>query len=996
MFGGLARIAAVHYQTPVALISVMAEDRRWFRSGVGLGSRATDHHLSFCAYTAQARGVFVVSDAHQDARFGGAALLADELPIRFYAGVPIFSPSGDVLGTLCVIDTRPRDAHSFDPQVLSDLAGSVADQLERRRSPRWHSYEAHILSNIEDAVLVFDVSVRLEYVNEAARRLYGVLPEDYGRPGVSPFGVRWLNPEDEAQANAAALANQVWRGQVIHLLKDGRKLRVGLTLQPVLDAAGRRQGTVGTVRDLTAEYARRQQMLLVEQVAVNTSDAVLIAGPGSADPDGRLRVIYVNAAFTRLTGFSLEDMISDAGQMYAARLDPAVLRRMKIAYRRREAVRFELCIPVKGRQTLWVECSVTTAVLEDNQYPYWIGMVRDISEQVRRRTLDRDRRLLLEAALHQPRTEVMPLAVRMLEGQFPGMGVALVLNIPGEVASTLYGSPSFAADLDLAQMAALRGVWSEVLASGEATAVMTDLPGTGRPCWNFPLMSRANGVLGVLSLLSGEVGTALPGLGAQHQELLEDTARLVAVILERERAMRNFKTLARVDALTGLANAARFDEVLGRRLAQAAQAELALQERLVVGLIDLDRFKEVNDTLGHSAGDGLLQGVAGRLSQVLRPGELVARMGGDEFLLLLQLGPEERLEGMAERLRSVLEQPVDVAGRELFVHASIGLAVYPDDAQGAGELKRLADTAMYTAKRQGLGWAHVGRHGAARTPVSLSLETDLHRALGRDELFLAYQPLVDARTHAVTGIEALLRWNHPELGVISPAQFIPIAEANGLIVPFGAWMMQRAMGQAVAWQQQAPGLQLHLNLSARQFLHPDLVGMIGGLLRASSIDPGLVTLEITEGTLLDPHGAQDILTRLRALGLRLAIDDFGTGYSSLAYLKQFPIQSLKIDKSFIDGLREQEPGDPPASPATLGSPVNPGGTDAKIVRSLIGLAQSLGLSTVAEGVETAAQARALAVMGCDTLQGYLFSRPLLPEALEIYLQAAGFRSVPPT
>lgn len=223
------------------------------------------------------------------------------------------------------------------------------------------------------------------------------------------------------------------------------------------------------------------------------------------------------------------------------------------------------------------------------------------------------------------------------------------------------------------------------------------------------------------------------------------------------------------------------------------------------------------------------------------------------------------------------------------------------------------------------------------------------------------------RPEAVHGVEALLRWNHPVQGVVSPAQFIPIAEANGLIVPFGAWMMQRAMAQALAWQERFPGLQLHLNLSARQFLHPDLVGLVQGTIAASGLSPGLLTLEITEGTLLDPQGAQDILTRLRALGLRLEIDDFGTGYSSLSYLKQFPIQGLKIDKSFVAGLQEQ------------GGELDMNCADAKIVRSIIGLAQSLGLTTVAEGIETHAQAQALTRMGCDSLQGFLFSRPLLAE-----------------
>ncbi len=1059
IFDSLVRIAAAHYHAPVALISFVAEDRQWVKASVGMEPGSLPE-LPFCVHTVRSPEVLVVLDARQDARFAGHPLVTGEAHARFYAGAPIASPGGHLIGSICVLDTEARDPGNLDVQVLRDLAANVTALLEQRATALWHTYEAHILSNIGDAVMVFDNQVSLEYVNEAAKALYDVVPEDYGRPGVCPFEVCWLDPADAQAAYQAAREQQVWRGQVIHVLKSGRKIRVALTLQPVTDEAGVQQGTVGTIRDLTAEYAERERVKLIERVALETTDGILIASSGVSDPSGPLRLIHVNGTFSRLTGFDLEDLKGHLGKLYGPRTDHTALRELALAHHDQRAGRIETVIYARNGQPLWVECSTNTTVLHPGGPIYWIGIVRDSSQQVKQRALDHDRRNLLEASLHQSQAEVMPLVIRMLEGQFPDMGVALVLNLAGEAASSVYSSASFAAELDLVQMAALRQIWSDKLASagsGLAT-VLPDArpyaaaagrdPPRGRPtatetpsrtaprmqslhaphgtpaqpdtqndlqprclCWNFPLLTEGRAVLGMLTVLShGAAGSEQEPSGRRHffrppppqsdqlsreeTELLGDTARLVAVIVERERALRNFKTLARFDALTGLANAARFDEVLRGRISGGSppQENDRLRQRLVVGLIDLDRFKEVNDTLGHSSGDRLLQGVAERLSQALRPGELVARMGGDEFLLLLNLEPNTTLDQAATRVRSVLEQPVSLAGRELFVHASLGLAVYPDDARDPEDLKRLADTAMYTAKRQGLGWSHAGRggHGEARSPISLSLETDLHRALERDELFLMYQPIMvgAAGTHdiqsgemqsggvrsgirsgAMHGVEALLRWKHPELGVISPAQFIPIAEANGLIVPFGAWMMQQAMTQAVAWQVRFPNLQLHLNLSARQFLHPDLVGLVSSTIRRSGLHPDLLTLEITEGTLLDPQGAQDILTRLRALGLRLEIDDFGTGYSSLAYLKQFPIQGLKIDKSFIDGLQEE------------GGQLDMNCADAKIVRSIIGLAQSLGLTTVAEGIETHAQALALARMGCDSLQGFLFSRPLLAEEL---------------
>ena len=1071
-FDSLVRIAAAHYRAPVALITFVAEDRQWVKASVGIDPESVPEH-PFCVHTVQSPEVLVVTDASQDPRFATHPLVTGTAHARFYAGAPIASPSGHLIGSVCVLDTETRDPGSLDVQVLRDLAANVTALLEQRATALWHTYEAHILGNIGDAVMVFDDQVSLQYVNEAARALYDVVPEDYGRPGVCPFAVRWLDPADAQAAYQATLEHQVWRGQVIHVLKNEREIRVAVTLQPVVDEAGAYQGTVGTIRDLTAEHAERERVKLIEQVALHTTDGVLIAATEPGDPAGPLHLIHVNGTFNRLTGFGLDDLKGRLARLYGPRTDYGALRELVLAHRNLRAGRIETIIHARNGQPLWVECSTNTTVLHPGGPVYWIGIVRDVSQQVKQRTLDHDRRNLLEASLHQSQTEIMPLVIRMLEGQFPHMGVALVVNLDGEVASSVYSSASFAAELDLAQMAALRQLWSDravsvgrgratvlpdatpypaltgslpqsaaslsvaqpslsvaqpslsvVQPSSSFTGVLTpgiqtqqDAGNHARPrclCWNFPLLTEGHAALGMLTLLSNEAavpeaqagehgpsfGPARPAeqLGSEETELLGDTARLVAVIVERERALRNFKTLARVDALTGLANAARFDEVLRARVNSQVSGDTGHvqeqgrpQERLVVGLIDLDRFKEVNDTLGHSSGDRLLQGVAERLNQALRPGEMVARMGGDEFLLMLNLEPDTALDQVANRLRSVLEQPVGLAGREVFVHASLGLAVYPDDASDPEELKRLADTAMYTAKRQGLGWAHAGRggRGEARSPISLSLETDLHRALERDELFLMYQPIVvgAARTQefqpettvsggaspgggrpgAMHGVEALLRWNHPELGVVSPAQFIPIAEANGLIVPFGAWMMRRAMAQAVAWQARFPGLQLHLNLSARQFLHPDLVGLVGDTIQRSGLNPDLLTLEITEGTLLDPQGAQDILTRLRALGLRLEIDDFGTGYSSLAYLKQFPIQGLKIDKSFIAGLQEE------------GGQLDMTCADAKIVRSIIGLAQSLGLSTVAEGIETHAQAQALTHMGCDSLQGYLFSRPLLAE-----------------
>ena len=418
------------------------------------------------------------------------------------------------------------------------------------------------------------------------------------------------------------------------------------------------------------------------------------------------------------------------------------------------------------------------------------------------------------------------------------------------------------------------------------------------------------------------------------------------------------------DGLTGLPNRSLVLDRVEQALARARRGNTPL----AVLFLDLDSFKSVNDTYGHAAGDRLLQAVSARLRSALREIDTVGRLGGDEFVVVaegaaLAMGPEV----IAERIQAALTDPFALDGQVEIVlrtHASIGIAVGLRVA--AADLLRDADVALYEAKAAGKDcYVVFASEMQMVVQARLELEMDLRRAVGTDQLFLAYQPTVDLRTEMITGVEALLRWNHPIRGLLMPDTFIPIAEETGLIVPIGRWVLAEACRQDAAWQGQGHALSMAVNVSGRQLdSHSDLFEDVRHALVGSELEPALLTLEITETMLMrDATRSAQQLRDLKALGLRVAIDDFGTGYCSLAYLQQFPVDTLKIDRSFINGIDN--------SPEA-----------GALIHTFVQLGKTFGIETHAEGIEELSQLRYLQGEGCDSGQGYLFARPLSPEALE--------------
>ena len=446
--------------------------------------------------------------------------------------------------------------------------------------------------------------------------------------------------------------------------------------------------------------------------------------------------------------------------------------------------------------------------------------------------------------------------------------------------------------------------------------------------------------------------------------------QIVNDITDRKVAIEKIMEMATHDELTGLPNR----NLLMDRLSQAFANADRSGHNVALLFIDLDQFKSVNDSIGHDVGDLLLKEVAARMSAVVRAQDTVARQGGDEFLIILpDLSNPSLASVVAEKLIATISQPFEIDGHSLHIGASVGIAAYPRDAKDAGTLLKYADTAMYGVKTSGRNSYRFFSPDMHESSVEHQVIANaLHYALERQEMSVAYQPLMNVKSGKTIGMEALLRWNNPKLGSVSPVKFIPIAEDSGLIVPIGEWVIRDTCRTIARWKAKGIDVpRIAINLSARQFRLKTLVEDISRILEETGTDPRRIGLEITESMLIENvEQAVETLEKLSSLGFEVSIDDFGTGYSSLSYLKRFPVKKLKIDRSFVNDIVT----DP---------------DDVVIVKSIVDLAHNLGLRVVAEGVENESQLEMLRDMGCDCAQGYLFSRPISSDEMEARLANEG-------
>ena len=618
-------------------------------------------------------------------------------------------------------------------------------------------------------------------------------------------------------------------------------------------------------------------------------------------------------------------------------------------------------------------------------YPGSSGLTvhfQDVSEQKREAQAQLDRNAVLEmTVLNRPLPEILAAVTAMVEARYPGLICTVLLQRHGRLYTAACGSLSVALQraidgLEVREDSAVCGVAafratqmvSEDLLADPACRSLWALLAENQlhSCVSLPILDGAGEVLGTLGLYGRRPGP----FPAEVLAELEKARHLAAVATEHSRLSERLAYRARHDALTNLPNRALYAEQLD------ASAEAAARTGVPMSLLflDVDRFKGVNDSFGHEVGDQVLLEIAVRLQGAAQPGETLARISGDEFTVILPQGGEDEAVLAAQRFLAVFERPFVAADREVYLGVSIGVAVTPVAGTDGSALRRHADLAMYHAKVRKIGYAVFTPCFNARAFERLQLSSALRRAVENSELVVHYQPQHRLADGLLVCVEALLRWEHPLLGRVSPEVFIPLAEETGLIVPLGAWVLREACFQGARWQAEGRlAVRVAVNVSALQFERDDFVGTVEASLRDSGFPAAALELELTERVVMrDVDASVRRMEALRALGVTLAVDDFGTGFSSLSYLPRLPLNVLKIDRSFVSGL-------------------SAGSVNYPVVRAILSLAVSVGLSTVAEGVETASERQVLCALGCVFGQGYLFSRAVPPDELVWPVSTSGAR-----
>ncbi len=668
---------------------------------------------------------------------------------------------------------------------------------------------------------------------------------------------------------------------------------------------------------------------------------------------------------------------------------PAVQRALEDAVHRGKSARMDhRMVPKEGK--LKVVHHRIQVMNMDGDPPYRVtGAIQDITDRKQSEQLEVDRNRILEMVIgSEPLEEILARLVDLVQNQRPGNWCIISLlhddqlvrgaasDMPEPLLESFLGNPG-AADGSPSSMAAYFG---DAVATTDARSKKTFgtdfrkkalYHGLGG-CLAMPVFSGKGQVLGTVALLSSEPHAH----NRSDRKLLEMTAKLAAVAIEQRNLTERLAHLAHHDTLTGLPNRLLASDRLDGALARCNRH----REKTALVYIDLDRFKHVNDSLGHQTGDILLRQVAERLKGYTRKSDTLARMGGDEFLVILnRIVDVSDVSKAAQRILNALVTPFSISGRILHIGASIGISVFPDHGLDAVELQRNADIAMYSAKNEGGNrYRYYTEEMNALVVERLEVENDLRKAIEREEFELFFQPQFQLSSKDVYGVEALLRWNHPELGRIPPARFIPIAEETGLIIPIGSWVLRKACVQNKSWQDAGYSpFRIAVNVSALQVVQPGFVDEVAGVLRDTGLHPRWLELEITESVLMkDMNAVAGLLEEIRKLGVSVAIDDFGNGYSSMSYLQRLPIDCLKIDQSFIREIEQL--GELSTRSRTL-------------LRTFVSLAASLGVRLLAEGVENDEQFRFLSEIGCEMGQGFLLGVPMPAKEIE-FLCSQGWDS----
>jgi diguanylate cyclase (GGDEF)-like protein/PAS domain S-box-containing protein len=809
----------------------------------------------------------------------------------------------------------------------------------------------------------------------ALERAYRLDPELVD-PKASGF-LKHIHPDDrpqvieglEAAVNHAAPVSLEYR--VVNL--DGTANVIHTIGHVETDTDGKPVRMAGTWQDVTEQRAAQVELRASEEryrsLVELSPDAIVVAGAG--------RLFYANPAACALLG--AQDANEIVGRDIREFIHPDSMERS------RERAR----IIERGERAELTEQTIlrvdgTPVVVEAASGPIiWRGepavqtVVRDVSGRKEAELfVDGHTRVLELVTQGAPLGETLAAITFLVESLGPDTKCSIMLMEDGvlRVAAGPSLPQEFLAAIDETPIedgvgccgtaaARVSMVVVQDAAADPLTASFRDLAAQFgiRSCWSVPVVDSASGeVMATFAVYTTEQRTPTE----DELRLLERVTHLAEIAIARKRSEEELAHQALHDLMTGLPNRALLLDRLDHALARAGRSE----ELVAVLFLDLDHFKILNDSRGHAAGDELLQAVAGRLRDVIRPSDTIARFGGDEFVVVCE-GVADELEArlMGERIAKAVGTPFPLSAGDVYIGVSVGisLATGNDDADTA---LRNADAAMYRAKERGRARVEVfDEKLRVRSRVRYETETSLRRAVERGELVLAYQPVVAVPDGRMIGAEALVRWEHPEQGEILPDAFIPLAEEAGLIMPIGAWVLEEACAQTARWlaaHPEASGFGISVNLSARQLLLPDLVDQVVDVLGRTRLDASHLTLEITETVLMeDVDFSIERLHGIRELGVRLAVDDFGTGYSSLSYLKRLPVDTLKIDRSFVDGLGTDQ-------------------HDSSIVAAVVALAEALDLVSLAEGVETRLQVAELRSLGCRFAQGFHYARPVRADAID--------------
>ena len=839
-----------------------------------------------------------------------------------------------------------------------------------------------VLEEMVDGVVLINRLGIIRELNPAAVRIFG-----YGRDELLGDNVSVLMPQPERDRHDQYLRNYLESGrpqiigtgrQVLGRRKDGSLFPMELAVSEV--HADGQHLFAGIVRDITERHAYQQTLALFQRAMDSAHNGVAIADLG---PEGE-RITYTNRAFADISGFEPVDLLGqdlmfmscDAGDIQSCQ---DMLRHMRAG----EAQRTTLSCLRPDKRRIWVDITLSPIFNEAGEVAHCIAVLADVTALKDSEAALREQQLALEQRV-ELRTQNLTDLVRQLRRE---------IEERNRVEAALRLSERRLAN---AQRIARIGHWEwditsnqlywsdqvfEIIglpADGEAPSYprfLEMIPEEDRQALEYAIercleegepyridhrISCPDGTERVLQedaeLVRDDQGKPL---------LMRGTARDITERRDHERQLRQ---IASFDTVTSLPNRTLFVDRLSHALANAQRS----QRMVALLFLDMDRFKQVNDSLGHMMGDELLRQTSQRLLDCVREGDTVARFGGDEFVIILEnLDQPQQASLTAERIIEVMQRPFHLGEHEHFCNVSIGISLYPDDDSESENLVRYADSAMYLAKGEGgAGYRFYTPDMNARAMERLLLQNQLHQALELDQLEVHYQPQLNLQSGQITGVEALVRWRHPERGLVPPSEFIPVAEDTGLIEPLGEWVLHRALGDVRAWEQQGlPALRLSVNLSPRQFRHPDLTGMVARALGQAGLPATRLELEITERLLIgeiDPTVAT--LAQLSALGVRISIDDFGTGHSSLAYLKRLPVHVLKIDRGFVDGIGNDS-------------------DDAAIAEAILALGRTLRLEVVAEGVERREQATFLRERGCELAQGFFISRPLPAQDIGQWLKA---------